>query len=142
MEPFRRITESLARTTTRRGLFGRGAGIATGALLGAAAAPRRAVAQHTIAHTACFFPPGPTAVPCPCDACFDTGVCAKPCVFWTAGYASGCWVTFNNQINRLVTCCDCQCNGHGGITESPTAAAAATTTTPPPSAPTATPPAR
>jgi hypothetical protein len=34
---FRTLTENLARNTTRRGLFGRGAGIATGALIGAAA---------------------------------------------------------------------------------------------------------
>jgi hypothetical protein len=121
MPSFRTLTETLARRTTRRGLFDRGAGIATGALLGAAAGglarSRRVAAQHNINHTACFFPPGPTAVPCPCDACFATGVCAKPCVFYTIGYASGCWVTFNNQIGRNATCCDCTCNGHGGVVQ-------------------------
>ena len=37
METFRKLTETLARTTTRRNLFGKGAGVATGALLGVAA---------------------------------------------------------------------------------------------------------
>jgi hypothetical protein len=33
MDPFRTLTETLARATTRRGLLGRSAGVATGALL-------------------------------------------------------------------------------------------------------------
>jgi hypothetical protein len=119
MDSFRTLTETLARRTTRRNIFGRSAGVATGVLLGAAAGgvgeARLASAQHTFAHTACFFPPGPNAVPCPCDACFGTGVCAKPCVFWTVGYASGCWVTWNHQLGRNVTCCDCNCQGYQGV---------------------------
>lgn len=108
---FRSITEGLARRTTRRGLFGRGAQAATGALLGVAAGtvtrPGSAGASHIPSHTVCAFP-GP---PCPCDGCMETGSCAKPCTFVTTWYASGCWVTGG------VTCCDCQCNGFEGINQ-------------------------
>ncbi len=101
-ELLRRVTEGLARTTSRRRLFGRGAEVATGLLIGAAAGgvlgARRASAG--VAGTACDFP---DARPCPCNDCQSNGVCAKPCVFLTAGYASGCWVASG------YTCCDCIC---------------------------------
>ena len=115
MELVRRVSEGLARRTSRRGLFGRGAEVATGALLGAAVGtltrPGSAAAEHIPGHTACFFP-GP---PCPCDGCSSSGTCAKPCIIMTQYYASGCWVTFNDQLQRTVTCCDCDCNGFQGI---------------------------
>ena len=102
MELFRRLSEGLARRTTRRGLFGRGAQAATGALLGVAAGtltrPEDAQALHL---TLCSFP----GAGCPCDGCNEGGTCAKPCTFNTTWYASGCWVTAG------VTCCDCACNG-------------------------------
>ncbi len=105
MEVFRRLTENLARTTTRRGLFGRGAEIATGALLGAAAGTlTRPAPTEAGAGTVCIFP-GP---PCPCGGCATSGVCAKPCIIMTYYYPSGCWVTSG------VTCCDCDCNGLAG----------------------------
>ena len=61
-------------------------------------------------NTVCDFP-GP---PCACDQCVRAGdvangVCAKPCVILTTFYASGCWITSG------VTCCDCDCQGNGGI---------------------------
>lgn len=97
----RSITEKLARRTGRRGFFGRGAEIATGALLGVAAGslgrPGGALAGGG---TVCAWPGGPCE---PCEYCMDTGVCAKPCVINTTWYASGCWVTAG------VTCCDCTC---------------------------------
>ena len=109
------VSEGLARKTSRRGLLGRSAEIATGALLGAAAGtltrPGSATAEHITGHTACAFP-GP---PCPCAGCNDTGVCAKPCVIHTTWYANGCWVTFNDQLQIDVTCCDCDCNGLEGV---------------------------
>ena len=96
----RSAAERLARKTTRRGLFGRGADIAFGALIGAAAGTlTRAGAATAGGGTVCVFP-GP---PCPCDGCHSNGVCAKPCVILTAYYTSGCWVTGS------VTCCDCDC---------------------------------
>ena len=110
----RSLAEGLARKTTRRGFFGRGADIAFGALAGAAAgtlAQTRPVDALGGTGTVCKFP-GP---PCECDKCVrdangDTnGVCAKPCIILTTYWASGCWVTNN------VTCCDCDCQGHGGI---------------------------
>ncbi len=98
----RPFTEALARKTSRRGLFGRGAQIATGAVLGVAAGkivrPGSAIAGIG---TICVFP-GPA---CPCDGCRDTGICAKPCVINTTWYATGCWVSIG------VTCCDCDCQG-------------------------------
>jgi hypothetical protein len=99
MKFFQRATETLARRTTRRGLFGRGAQTAMGALLGAAAgefARPRFVSAGI--ETVCDMP-GP---PCPCDNCNSGGVCQKPCMFLVL-YASGCWVT------NGVTCCDCLC---------------------------------
>ena len=107
-QAFRSITEGLARRTTRRGLFGRGAQAATGALLGVAAGTlTRPGPVSAGGGTVCIFP-GP---PCPCDGCTGTGSCAKPCTFVTTWYASGCWVTGG------VTCCDCQCNGFQGINQ-------------------------
>ncbi len=95
-----RVTEALARRTTRRGLFGRGADLAFGALVGVAAGslvrPDSVIAGR---FTVCAFP-GP---PCACEYCRVDGVCAKPCVINTNWYASGCWVTSG------VTCCDCRC---------------------------------
>jgi hypothetical protein len=105
MELFRRVSEGLARRTSRRGLFGRGAQLATGALIGVAAGTAARV-QHAGAgtDTVCQFP-GP---PCFCDGCNSNGTCAKPCIIMTQYYASGCWVRDG------YTCCDCDCNGAGG----------------------------
>lgn len=114
MKPVRRISEGLARQTTRRGLFGRGADIAFGALLGAAAGtlfrPGSAGASGedcnplnpTDPNNRCTVcgPPGPM---CYCEHCTPAGVCAKPCTIVTTWYASGCWVASG------VTCCDCAC---------------------------------
>ena len=106
MELVRRASEGLARKTSRRGLFGRGAEVATGALLGAAVGTlTRSTLVGAGGGTVCDFP-GP---PCPCDGCNSTGACAKPCIINTTYYASGCWV-FLGQ-----TCCDCDCNGFQGI---------------------------
>jgi hypothetical protein len=100
MRALQRLSEGLARRTTRRGLFGRSAGIATGALLGAAAGTAmRPTTTSAGVPTVCIFP-GPT--PCSCEQCSSGGVCQKPCTFWV-GYASGCWVT------ESITCCDCVC---------------------------------
>ena len=106
MDLLRNLSEGLARKTTRRGLFGRSAGLATGALMGVAAGTL--TRQHPViagGGTVCSFP-GP---PCPCDECTETRPCAKPCVFNTTWYPSGCWVT------RGVTCCDCTCQDVGGL---------------------------
>lgn len=103
---FRRMSEGLARRTTRRGLFGRGVDVAFGLLAGAAAGSlTRPDAVIAGGGTVCAFP-GP---PCPCPGCQTNGVCAKPCVINTTWYASGCWVTGG------VTCCDCDCQGMEGI---------------------------
>jgi hypothetical protein len=103
MEPFRKLTETLARKTTRRNLFGKGAGVATGALLGVAAGSvMRPATVGAGGSTVCAFP-GP-ACGCP-GSCKNTGVCNKPCIVMTVYYASGCWVT------NGFTCCDCDCNG-------------------------------
>ncbi len=102
---WRSVSEGLARKTTRRGFFGRGANVAFGALAGAAAGTlTRAGGATAGPGTVCAFP-GP---PCECDKCLrvsgvTNGVCAKPCVILTAFYAAGCWVTGS------VTCCDCDC---------------------------------
>lgn len=102
----RNATEGLARKTTRRGLFGRGADVAFGALVGAAAGTITRGGGGAIAGggTVCAFP-GP---PCPCDGCLSNGTCAKPCIIMTVYYASGCWVSSS------ITCCDCDCNGFQG----------------------------
>ena len=89
-EPLRPIAEKLARTTTRRGLFGRAAELATGALLGVAAGtltrPGSAIATDRTTH--CVFP----IQPCPCDGCTDMGPCGKRCVFNTTWAAPGWWM--------------------------------------------------
>jgi len=105
---WRRVSEDVARKTTRRGFFGRGADVAFGALAGVAAGSlTRAATAGAAGGTVCSFP-GP---PCECDKCLENGVCAKPCVILTTFYASGCWVATGG-----VTCCDCDCleiNGFG-----------------------------
>jgi hypothetical protein len=106
METFRKLTETLARTTTRRNIFGKGAGVAAGALLGVAAGSslRPAPIAEATASTVCIFP-GPA---CPCGGCQTNGLCQKPCIIMTLYYNSGCWVTSGQ------TCCDCDCNGQAG----------------------------
>jgi hypothetical protein len=107
MEVLRRVSEGLARKTSRRGLLGRSAVIATGALLGAAAGgiTRPGMVGATDDATHCVFP-GPA---CPCDGCSSGGVCAKPCIIMTVYYASGCWVV-SPPGKGNITCCDCDCN--------------------------------
>lgn len=113
MPMLRKLTEALARKTTRRKLFGRGADVAFGTLAGVAAGSLARSGPVSAVHnpdTVCDFP-GP---PCACDQCvragdMANGVCAKPCVFLTTFYASGCWITSG------VTCCDCDCQGNGGF---------------------------
>ena len=106
MEFIRRASEGLARKTSRRGLFGRGAEVITGTLFGVAAGTlTRPGAVSAGGGTVCQFP-GP---PCPCETCSEGGTCAKPCVMNTNWYSTGCWVTAG------VTCCDCDCNGHQGF---------------------------
>ncbi len=108
--PLRTATEQIARRTTRRGFFGRSANVLFGALAGAAAGTgvRGALAGGTICGDTCCAFPGP---PCHCDKCQSNGVCAKPCIILTTYYASGCWVAARNGA----TCCDCDCEGIGGI---------------------------
>ena len=100
MALLQKVSEALARKTSRRNLFGRGTEVVFGALAGAAAGtlmrPGDAIAGGG---TVCAFP-GP---PCSCDNCQTSGVCAKPCVINTNWYSSGCWTT------GAVTCCDCTC---------------------------------
>jgi hypothetical protein len=106
MSILRRVSEGLARTTSRRSFFGRGADVAFGALAGAAAGTlSRAGGAIAGGGTVCI-PPGPL---CQCDKCQTNGVCAKPCVIMTTYYAAGCWTT------GTVNCCDCECHGIGGI---------------------------
>jgi hypothetical protein len=111
----RSAVETLARRTTRRGFFSRGADLAFGALIGAAAGTLTragaAGAEHVPTHTTCAFP-GP---PCPCLGCLSNGVCAKPCIIYTGFYASGCWVDIRTDDGSSVNCCDCDCQGFGGI---------------------------
>jgi len=99
------VAELLARKTGRRGLIGRGAGAATGLLLGAAAGGLAgARTARAGAGTVCDFPNRP----CPCEGCHaNTGTCNKPCILYNYWYASGCWVTGS------VTCCDCDCGSIG-----------------------------
>ena len=103
---WRSVSEGLARKTTRRGLFGRGADVAFGALAGAAAGTlTRAGGASAGFNTVCAFP-GP---PCSCENCQTSGVCAKPRVMNTNWYPAGCWTT------QTVTCCDCTCPDIGGL---------------------------
>ncbi|MDZ4278474.1 MAG: hypothetical protein U1B78_04985 [Dehalococcoidia bacterium] len=102
-----RGSEELARRTTRRSFFGRGADLVFGTLIGAAAgAATRPLGASAGSNTECAFP-GP---PCSCDKCMrpdgvtTNGTCAKPCVMNTNWYASGCWVSPSGY-----TCCDCEC---------------------------------
>jgi hypothetical protein len=100
------VSEALARRTPRRGLFGRGAEVAFGALAGAAAGTISMRTGTAGIGTTCAFP-GP---PCRCEWCQANGVCAKPCVILTTFYATGCWVEDEN----LATCCDCDCPAQSG----------------------------
>jgi hypothetical protein len=100
--PLRTVSEAIARKTSRRSLFGRGAGVLFGMLAGTAAGV--AVRGGAVAGgpTTCSFPAGR---PCSCDMCLQNGVCAKPCVILTTFYASGCWA----ESGGTITCCDCSC---------------------------------
>jgi hypothetical protein len=103
----KRAVESLARRTTRRGLFRRGLDGAFGALAGAAAGAALRPDGASAGFTVCGFP-GP---PCPCNTCRATGVCAKPCLIFTNWYASGCWYVPPGPLtDEGVTCCDCDCS--------------------------------
>ncbi len=63
MDLLRRATEGLARKTSRRGLFGRGAEVVTGALFGAAAGTlAQAGSASAGPGTVCFFPARPALV--------------------------------------------------------------------------------
>ena len=100
--PVRAVTERIARRTSRRSFFGRGAGVLFGALAGSAAGvaiDRSGVGA--LQGTVCGFP---AAQPCSCGNCQSNGVCAKPCVILTTFYATGCWADRDG-----VTCCDCDC---------------------------------
>jgi len=111
MPLLQRLSEGLARKTSRRGLFGRGAEVATGALLGVAAGTlTQANPVSALGSTVCAFP-GP---PCACEHCQAGGMCAKPCVIVTFWYANGCWVSpAKVSGDPDVTCCDCACSGPG-----------------------------
>jgi hypothetical protein len=104
MSFLRNVSEQVARKTSRRGLFGRGAEVVFGAIAGVAAGTAtQSLGQRATAGigTQCSFP-GP---PCSCENCQENGVCAKPCIILTTYYASGCWVASTNGA----TCCDCNC---------------------------------
>ena len=104
MSFFREFSEGLARKTSRRGFFGRGADVAFGTLIGAAAGTALRASPVIAGHTTrCNFP-GP---PCCRENCLENGTCAKPCVINTTWYAGGCWVVA--QPNETITCCDCTC---------------------------------
>jgi len=107
MEPFQRFSEGLARKTSRRGLLSQGADLTTGALLGLAAGTLTWADPVSAGVSAAC-----NNLTCPCDGCQSTGVCAKPCIFDTRYWASGCWVV-NSQ--PPVTCCNCDCQGLQGI---------------------------
>jgi hypothetical protein len=101
MPSVRQVSEEVARKTSRRGFFSRGADLLFGALAGTAAgAVTRSSGAIAGFGTACQFP-GP---PCSCNNCQGNGICAKPCVILTTYYSTGCWVAPNNA-----TCCDCNC---------------------------------
>jgi hypothetical protein len=99
-----RLSEGLARRTSRRGLIDTTFGVLAGAAAGAAVGSGGVDAGF--GGTVCAFP----GVPCPCNRCMSTGVCAKPCVIVTLWYASGCWAT------GPTTCCDCLCAGETATT--------------------------
>jgi hypothetical protein len=98
MTMLRRVSEGLARRTSRRGLLDAAFGVLAGAAAGTTLPPDGAGAGGG---TVCGFP-GP---PCPCETCHANGMCGKPCLFYTVFYAGGCWVTLGT------TCCDCNCSG-------------------------------
>jgi hypothetical protein len=105
-EPVRTLAERIARRTSRRGLFGRGAGVLFGAIAGTAAGVAiGGGGVSALQGTVCSFPANQ---PCSCDKCQSNGVCAKPCVILTTFYASGCWV------DGGFTCCDCSCPDQPG----------------------------
>ena len=105
MSFLRKFSEGLARKTSRRGFFGRGADVAFGTLIGAAAGTAlRANPVSAGAGTVCAFPGPPRS----CSNCLANSTCAKPCVINTTWYAGGCWVTGS------VTCCDCTCDDIAG----------------------------
>jgi hypothetical protein len=106
MSLLQRVSEGLARKTSRRSFFGRGADVAFGALAGAAAGTLSQAGGVSAGGGTVCIPPGPL---CDCDKCQTNGVCAKPCIILTTYYASGCWTT--GSIN----CCDCDCHGLNGI---------------------------
>ena len=111
MPDLQKLSEQLARKTSRRSLFGRGAEVAFGALAGVAAGTIvRGGGAVAGGGTVCSFP-GP---PCHCDKCQSNGVCAKPCVILTTYYAAGCWVTIPPG-QPAVTCCDCDCQDIDGV---------------------------
>ena len=113
MSLLQRVSEGLARKTSRRSFFGRGADVAFGALAGAAAGTLSQAGGVSAGGGTVCIPPGPlcdnVAAGGACDKCQTNGVCAKPCIILTTYYASGCWTT------GPVTCCDCDCHGIGGI---------------------------
>jgi hypothetical protein len=107
-----RATEALARKTSRRGFVRRSADVAFGALIGAASGTLgKAGGAIAAGPTVCAFP----GQPCPCEGCLHTGVCGKPCRIMTQFYAAGCWVSYDDQAQRDVTCCDCDCNGFQNV---------------------------
>ena len=106
-----RASEGLARRTSRRGLFGRGAEVATGALLGIAAGVLTDPHRASAGLASVCEPPGPF---CPCELCRAAGTCAKPCTFLHF-YASGCWATYSHALGTYVTCCDCDCRAVEGV---------------------------
>jgi hypothetical protein len=107
MSLLQRVSEGLARKTSRRSLFGRGADVAFGTLAGVAAGTLSGAGGVLAGPGTDCIPPGPL---CQCDKCQHNGVCAKPCIIFTTYYASGCWVSPTGA-----TCCDCDCHGVGGI---------------------------
>jgi hypothetical protein len=100
-EPLRSVAERIARTTDRRGLFGKGAQVLFATLAGTAAGAALQRGVSGLPGTVCSFP---STRPCPCDKCQQNGVCAKPCHILTTFYAAGCWV------DDGYTCCDCLCS--------------------------------
>jgi hypothetical protein len=115
MNIVRSVSEGAARRTSRRGVFGRGAQLAAGALIGVAAGGAARSRQAAAGLDTVCVPP----MLCACEHCQSNGVCAKPCVITTMYYPSGCWVVING-----VTCCDCVCPGlrrtSGGAAAAPT----------------------
>ena len=76
----RSLTETLARRTSRRNLFGRWADVAFGTLAGVAAGTLSGAGGVLAGPGTDCIPPGPL---CQCDKCQRNGVCAKPCIIFT-----------------------------------------------------------